>query len=52
MDKLKELFSNVYLLSLLIAFLGGAIFILYFVLKGMRLKNKSENQEQNPENNV
>ena len=50
MDKFKEIFSNVYLLSMLIAFLGGAIFILYFVLKGMALKNKAKEEQNNEEN--
>lgn len=52
MEHIKQIFSNIYLLSLLIAFLGGAIFILYFVLRGMRLKKKSEKEEQISENNV
>lgn len=52
MEHIKEFFSNVYLISLLIAFLGGAIFILYFVLKGMRFKNKSKKEEQTPEDNI
>jgi hypothetical protein len=49
---MKEIFSNVYFLSLLISFLGGAIFILYFVLKGMRLRNKPEKPKQNSEDIV
>lgn len=52
MESIKNILSNIYLLSMLIAFLGGAIFILYFVLKGMRLKNKSENVEQKEKDNV
>lgn len=47
-----NIFTNLWILSLLIAFLGGAIFILYLFLRGMRLKNKGKNSEPNQEENV
>lgn len=51
MEYIKGVFSNIYVLSLLIAFLGEAIFILYFVLKGMRMKDKTEDVKENLKDN-